>query len=93
YEEEASGKQLCENLDLLEEKCVEAHLRTFAYRRVIARLYNCKVHPRQVGPSDLVLRKVESTTQPDPEANWHQTERVPTESSRSSKKELTPSQG
>ncbi|RZS27969.1 hypothetical protein BHM03_00061516, partial [Ensete ventricosum] len=38
--EEASNQQLCENLDLLEEKRVDAHLRTLAYRRAVTKLYN-----------------------------------------------------
>ncbi|RWW82692.1 hypothetical protein BHE74_00008833 [Ensete ventricosum] len=46
YEEEASDKQLRENLDLLEEKRAEACLKTLDYKRGIARLYNRK---RQVG--------------------------------------------
>ncbi|RRT84712.1 hypothetical protein B296_00010768, partial [Ensete ventricosum] len=40
YDEEASSKQLHENLDLLEEKRVEAYLRTLAYKKAIAKLYN-----------------------------------------------------
>ncbi|RRT66517.1 hypothetical protein B296_00008723 [Ensete ventricosum] len=57
--EEASNQQLCENLDLLEEKRADTHLRTLAYRRAITKLYNCRVRPRHVKTGDLVLRKVE----------------------------------
>ncbi|RZS04337.1 hypothetical protein BHM03_00034661 [Ensete ventricosum] len=42
YDEEAFSKQLCENLDLLEEKWAEAHLRTLAYKKAVAKLYNYK---------------------------------------------------
>ncbi|RWW60688.1 hypothetical protein BHE74_00032339 [Ensete ventricosum] len=59
YKEEALDKQQYENLDLLEEKCAEAYLITLDYRRGVAMLYNCKVHPRQVERGDLVLRKAE----------------------------------
>ncbi|RRT80123.1 hypothetical protein B296_00015582, partial [Ensete ventricosum] len=50
--EEASNQQLHENLDLLEEKRVDAHLRTLAYRRVVAKLYNRrgKLAPNWEGP-------------------------------------------
>ncbi|RWW47999.1 hypothetical protein BHE74_00045978, partial [Ensete ventricosum] len=37
-----SDKQLRKNLDLLEEKCVEAYLITLAYKKGVARLYNYK---------------------------------------------------
>ncbi|RWW25947.1 hypothetical protein GW17_00009699 [Ensete ventricosum] len=46
YDEVASNKQLCENLDLLEEKWVETHLRTLAYKKVVTKLYNCKMCPQ-----------------------------------------------
>ncbi|RZR89732.1 hypothetical protein BHM03_00017508 [Ensete ventricosum] len=57
YDEEASSKQLRENLDLLEEKRAEAHLRTLAYKKAIVKLYNNKVCPRFIRSGDLVLRK------------------------------------
>ncbi|RZR75318.1 hypothetical protein BHM03_00054606, partial [Ensete ventricosum] len=59
YEVRASNKQLWKHLDLLEERRVEAHLRTLVYKKAITKLYNCKVHPRQIITGDLVLRKVE----------------------------------
>ncbi|RRT33669.1 hypothetical protein B296_00037560 [Ensete ventricosum] len=57
--EEASNQQLRKNLDLLEEKRANAHLRTLAYRRAVTKLYNRRVHPRLIKMGDLVLRKAE----------------------------------
>ncbi|RWV79119.1 hypothetical protein GW17_00059803, partial [Ensete ventricosum] len=51
--------ELRENLDLLEERRAEAHLRTLAYKKAIVRLYDHKVHPRFIRTGDLVLRKAE----------------------------------
>ncbi|RWW70579.1 hypothetical protein BHE74_00021739 [Ensete ventricosum] len=59
YEKGTSDAQLRENLDFLEEKCTEAHLRKLTYTKAIARLYNNKVRPRQVTTGDLVLRRAE----------------------------------
>ncbi|RRT58228.1 hypothetical protein B296_00041319 [Ensete ventricosum] len=42
YDEVASNNQLRENLDLLEEKRAEAHLRILAYKKAVAKLYNRK---------------------------------------------------
>ncbi|RRT36376.1 hypothetical protein B296_00053299 [Ensete ventricosum] len=42
YESATSDAQLRENLDLLEEKCAEAHLRELTYKKVIVRLYNSR---------------------------------------------------
>ena len=47
------------NLDLLEERRAETHLRTLAYKKAVARIYNRKVRPRPIKVRDLVLRKVE----------------------------------
>ncbi|RRT33788.1 hypothetical protein B296_00026683, partial [Ensete ventricosum] len=54
--EEASNQQLRENLDLLEEKRVDTHLRTLAYRRAVAKLYNRrgKLAPNWEGPYRVV---------------------------------------
>ncbi|RWW38207.1 hypothetical protein BHE74_00056579, partial [Ensete ventricosum] len=57
--EEASNQQLCENLDLLEEKRADAHLQTLTYRRAITKLYNSRIRPRLVKMGDLVLWKAE----------------------------------
>ncbi|RWW53388.1 hypothetical protein BHE74_00040146, partial [Ensete ventricosum] len=54
-----SNQQIRENLDLLEEKRADAHLRALAYRRAITKLYNCRVRPRRIDMGDLVLRKTE----------------------------------
>ncbi|RZS17009.1 hypothetical protein BHM03_00049098 [Ensete ventricosum] len=43
--QEESGQQLRENLDLLEEKRADTHLRALAYRRAVAKIYNRRVHP------------------------------------------------
>ncbi|RWW54346.1 hypothetical protein BHE74_00039078 [Ensete ventricosum] len=59
YDEEASNKQLHENLDLLEEKQAESHLRTLAYKKVVDKLYNRRVQPQSIRSGDLVLRKIE----------------------------------
>ncbi|RRT73108.1 hypothetical protein B296_00012597 [Ensete ventricosum] len=50
---------LRENLDLLEEKRADSHLRALAYRRAVTKLYNRRVRPRHVETGDLVLRKTE----------------------------------
>ncbi|RRT59085.1 hypothetical protein B296_00013004 [Ensete ventricosum] len=42
YEKDTSDVQLRENLDLLEERGAEAHLRELTYKKVVARLYNSK---------------------------------------------------
>ncbi|RWW49265.1 hypothetical protein BHE74_00044596 [Ensete ventricosum] len=59
HDKEASSQQLHENLDLLEEKRADAHLRTLAYKKAIVRLYNHKVRPRFIKTGDLVLWKAE----------------------------------
>ncbi|RWW12255.1 hypothetical protein GW17_00024089 [Ensete ventricosum] len=43
FEENSSEQGLQENLDLIEEQRAEEHLRTLAYHKVIALLYNHKV--------------------------------------------------
>ncbi|RWW86069.1 hypothetical protein BHE74_00005192, partial [Ensete ventricosum] len=48
FERGASEQGLQANLDLIEGRRTEAHLRTLTYQRVIARLYNRKVCPRSV---------------------------------------------
>ncbi|RWV94993.1 hypothetical protein GW17_00042425 [Ensete ventricosum] len=57
YEKDASDAQLRENMDMLEERRADAHLRELTYKKVIARLYNSRVHPRQVTSGNLVLCK------------------------------------
>ncbi|RZR72259.1 hypothetical protein BHM03_00011814 [Ensete ventricosum] len=85
YEKDTLDAQLRENLDLLEERRAEEHLRELTYKKAIARLYNSKVHPQQVTTGDLVLRK----TQLELGVNWHRPGRVRTESSKWSEKALT----
>ncbi|RWV96273.1 hypothetical protein GW17_00041029 [Ensete ventricosum] len=56
HDKEASSQQLHENLDLLEEKRVDAHLRTLVYKKVITKLYNRKgkLAPNWEGPYRVV---------------------------------------
>ncbi|RWV78062.1 hypothetical protein GW17_00061029 [Ensete ventricosum] len=86
HDEEASNQQLRENLDLLEEKRVDAHLRTLAYRRVVAKLYNRRVRPRLVKMGD--LGKPRSATRLGLVGSWLRIGRVLTESSKLSEKVL-----
>ncbi|RWW58059.1 hypothetical protein BHE74_00035106 [Ensete ventricosum] len=74
---------LRENLDLLEEKRADAHLRALAYRRAVNR-----VCPRHVKMGDLVLQKAEVRTRPGPARSWLQTGRALIESSRLSETRL-----
>ncbi|RRT34870.1 hypothetical protein B296_00036597, partial [Ensete ventricosum] len=57
HSEEASHQPLRENLDILEEKRADVHLRALVYRRAVTKLYNHRVRPRHVKMGDLVLRK------------------------------------
>nr|XP_009387105.1 PREDICTED: uncharacterized protein K02A2.6-like [Musa acuminata subsp. malaccensis] len=59
YEQAGSEEGLRAHLDLLEERRAEVHLRTLAYKKAVARIYNRKVHPRPIKVRDLVLRKAE----------------------------------
>ncbi|RWW87405.1 hypothetical protein BHE74_00003775, partial [Ensete ventricosum] len=59
HDEGASIQQLHENLDLLEEKRADTHLRTLAYKTAVAKLYNHRVCPQFIRAGDLVLRKAE----------------------------------
>ncbi|XP_009386946.2 uncharacterized protein LOC103973966 [Musa acuminata AAA Group] len=59
YKQDDSEEGLWANLDLIEEKRAEAHLRILAYKKAMARIYNRKVQPRPIKVRDLVLRKAE----------------------------------
>ncbi|XP_064979732.1 uncharacterized protein LOC135622030 [Musa acuminata AAA Group] len=59
YERRHLEEGLQTNLDLLEERRALAHLRTLAYKKATARIYNRRVHPRSIQVRDLVLRKAE----------------------------------
>ncbi|RZS11921.1 hypothetical protein BHM03_00043285 [Ensete ventricosum] len=63
YEKDTSDAQLHENLDLLEERHTEAHLRELTYKKAIARLYNskCKLPRTWQGPY-LVVKMVREGT-------------------------------
>ncbi|RRT76543.1 hypothetical protein B296_00015286, partial [Ensete ventricosum] len=56
HDEEVFNQQLGENLDLLEEKRADGHLRTLAYKRAVAKLYNHrgKLTPNWDGPYRVV---------------------------------------
>ena len=43
YEQDNSEEGLKANLDLLEQRRAEAHLRTLAYKKAMTRIYNRKV--------------------------------------------------
>nr|XP_009412969.1 PREDICTED: uncharacterized protein LOC103994370 [Musa acuminata subsp. malaccensis] len=59
YEEEASNQGLRANLNMLEERRADAHLKALSHQRAIARIYNRKVRPRPIKLGDLVLRRAE----------------------------------
>ncbi|XP_064966989.1 uncharacterized protein LOC135613905 [Musa acuminata AAA Group] len=59
YQQEGSEEGLRANLYLLEERRAKAHLRTLAYKKAMARIYNHKVRPRLIKVRDLILRKAE----------------------------------
>ncbi|XP_065025250.1 uncharacterized protein LOC135650072 [Musa acuminata AAA Group] len=59
YDEEVSNEGLRASLDVLEERCADAHLKALSYKRAITRVDNRKVRPRPVKLGDLVLRKTE----------------------------------
>ena len=61
YKQDGSEEGLRAHLDLLEERRIEAHLRSLAYKKAVARMYNRRVRPRPLKIIDLVLRKAEVT--------------------------------
>ncbi|XP_064944556.1 uncharacterized protein LOC135596437 [Musa acuminata AAA Group] len=74
YERRHSEEGLRANLDLLEERRAEAHLRTLAYKKATARMYNRRVCQRPIQVIDLVLRKTEVSNPAQPRGkltpNW-----------------------
>ena len=58
YNAEENHTLMCYELDLLEEKCDLATLRTASYKRRSERYFNSKVKERRFKEGDLVLRKV-----------------------------------
>ncbi|RDY05175.1 Retrovirus-related Pol polyprotein from transposon 17.6, partial [Mucuna pruriens] len=58
FEHEANEDELRANLDLLQEVREAAHIREFAVKARVARLYNRRVIPREFEPQDLVLRRM-----------------------------------
>nr|XP_009383140.1 PREDICTED: uncharacterized protein LOC103970956 [Musa acuminata subsp. malaccensis] len=59
YDEQVSTQGLRADLDLLEERRANAHLKDLSYKRAVARIYNRKVRPRPIKLDDLVLRRAE----------------------------------
>ncbi|XP_064940576.1 uncharacterized protein LOC135594082 [Musa acuminata AAA Group] len=59
YDERVSTQGLQASLDLLKERCADAHLKDLSYKRAIARIYNRKVRPQLIKLGDPILRKAE----------------------------------
>ena len=53
-----NDEKLLANLDLLEKKREQAHIRELAYKQSMVKSYNKRVKSRTLQPRDLVLRKV-----------------------------------
>jgi hypothetical protein len=62
YDEDNNDSQLCLNLDLLDEACDQAEVKTKAYQQRMARYYDRRVKHREFKVGDLVLRKVTLAT-------------------------------
>ncbi|RDX95532.1 Tf2-9, partial [Mucuna pruriens] len=58
FEPSENETELRENLDMLQEVREAAHIREFAIKTRVAKMYNRRVIPRSFKPQDLVLRKV-----------------------------------
>ena len=58
YNQEENHTLMCYELDLLEEKCDLAALRTASYKRRSEKYFNSKVKEKRFKEGDLVLRKV-----------------------------------
>ncbi|RRT45129.1 hypothetical protein B296_00050492 [Ensete ventricosum] len=56
---EASEASHRENLNVLDERRAEAHLKNLHYQRTVARLYNQRIRPRPIRKGDLVLMRAE----------------------------------
>ncbi|RRT47853.1 hypothetical protein B296_00036651 [Ensete ventricosum] len=89
HDEGASSQQLRENLDLLEEKCANAHLQMLAYKKVIARLYDHRICPRSSGWATWCCGKLMLATRPGPVESWRRIGKDPTELWMLSEKGLT----
>ncbi|XP_065035978.1 uncharacterized protein LOC135671746 [Musa acuminata AAA Group] len=59
YDERVSTPGLRADLNLLEARRANAHLKDLSYKRAVARIYNRKVRPRPIKLGDLVLRRAE----------------------------------
>lgn len=59
FDEATLEEGLKANLDFANERRVEAHPCILEYKKVVARLYNQRVQPREVKVGDLVLCKAE----------------------------------
>ncbi|XP_065023226.1 uncharacterized protein LOC135649056 [Musa acuminata AAA Group] len=59
YKQKDFEEGLRANLDLLVKRRAKTHLRTLAYKKAIAQVYNHKVRLRPIKVRDLVLRRAE----------------------------------
>ncbi|XP_024018443.1 uncharacterized protein LOC112090708 [Morus notabilis] len=64
YEEDKNTERMGLELDLLEEKRIDAQLRLAAYHAMTTRYYNQKVNQKRFRVGDLVLRVVTQTLSP-----------------------------
>ena len=62
YDDQQNERQICLNLDLIDEVREREETRKKRYKKNMARYYNTKVKPRQFSIGDLVLRKITMAT-------------------------------
>jgi len=62
YKGEENEKQLCLNLDLIDEVRIGVEQRTVRYKNLMARQYDAMVKPRRFNIGDLVLKRVSLAT-------------------------------
>ncbi|XP_065616695.1 uncharacterized protein LOC136062038 [Quercus suber] len=62
YQDKDNVKQLCLNLDLIEEVRMNAEQRMARYKNLMARQYDAMVKPRRFNIGDLVLKRVSLAT-------------------------------
>ncbi|RDY09298.1 Retrovirus-related Pol polyprotein, partial [Mucuna pruriens] len=63
FEPSENEDELRANLDMLQEVRETAHIREYAVKTRVAKMYNKKVVPRNFKPQDLVLRKIVQKTE------------------------------
>ena len=62
YDDQQNERQICLNLDLIDEVREREETRKKRYKKNMARYYNTKVKPRQFSIGDLILRKITMAT-------------------------------